>query len=254
MDRFLNVYALPSFASPDDLAEGTVVVIDVLRASTTIIHALQAGAEEVIPCLETADALALADTLPRNRIVLGGERGGLPIEGFDLGNSPTDYTPFSVGGRIVVFTTTNGTRAMMQCRNARRVLIGAFCNASAVLEKLLSASQVHLVCAGSGDEISRDDVLFAGLLVDRLQRRSGLAWQCNAQAVVARENWLSAFALPAAMGAEPLAPEHLAAELQKSLAGQKLVSIGLEADIPAAAQIDQFPIVPELDLRTFRIR
>jgi len=254
MDRFLNVYSLPSLALPDELADGTVVVIDVLRASTTIVHALHAGAEEVIPCLETADAMALADAMPRDRIVLGGERGGLPIDGFDLGNSPTDYTPLSVGGKTVVFTTTNGTRAMMQCRKARRVLIGAFCNATAVLDKLLGASHVHLVCSGCGGEVSRDDVLFAGLLCDRLQRRSGLAWQCNAQAVVARENWLSSFALPAAMGAEPLSPEHLAAELQKSLAGQKLVSIGLEADILDAAQIDQFSFVPELDLHTFRIR
>jgi 2-phosphosulfolactate phosphatase len=254
MDRSLNVHSLPTLLTPDELAGGIVVVIDVLRASTTIVHALHAGAVEVIPCLETADARAVADSLPRDRFVLGGERGGLPIEGFDLGNSPTEYTPFSVGGKTLVFTTTNGTRAMLQCRKARRVLIGAFCNASAVVERLIDASTVHMVCSGSGGEISRDDVLYAGLLTDWLQRRSGLTWQCNAQAVVARENWLGSFALPAAMGAEPLPPENLAAELKTSLAGRRLLSIGLEGDILAAAQIDAFEIVPELDVRTFRIR
>ncbi len=254
MQQILDVYALPAVVSPEDLSGGAVVVIDVLRASTTMIHALEAGAVEVVPCLEVEEALALAAQMPAGDAVLGGERQGVLIEGFDLANSPAEYTPYSVGGKTVVFTTTNGTRALVQCRQARRVLIGGFVNASAVVRQLLAEPQVYLLCAGSGGEISRDDILCAGLLVDRLERQGGANYRLNAQAVVARENWASSFPVPVVVGAEPLAPERLAEELRKSLAGQKLVSLGLEEDILAAARIDRFSIVPELDRETMRIR
>jgi 2-phosphosulfolactate phosphatase len=240
--------------APEQLAGGTVVVIDVLRASTTIIHALEAGAAEVIPCLEVEEARRIAAGLPRSQVVLGGERGGLRIDGFDLGNSPREYDPASVGGKTVVFTTTNGTRAMEQCRLAERVLIGAFVNAAAVVEQLAGAPQIHLVCAGSGGDLTRDDILFAGLLVDRLQGRSAAAWQLNAQAITARENWLASLPVPMAVGAEKLPPPLLADQLRKGLAGQKLVAIGLEDDLDAAAQLDRFAIVPVLDTKSFRIR
>jgi 2-phosphosulfolactate phosphatase len=254
MNQILNVYALPTVVSAEDLAGGSVVVIDVLRASTTILHALEAGAIEVVPCLEIEEALARAAEIPPGEGVLGGERRGLPIEGFDLGNSPTEYTPYSVGGRTVVFTTTNGTRAMYRCRQARRVLIGAFVNASAVVERLLGEPQIHLLCAGSHGEITRDDVLLAGLLVTRIVQQGGDRYRLNAQAVVARENWIGSFPIPVAMGAEPLEPQRLADELRKSLAGQRLASIGLEQDILTAARLDQFSSVPELDVETLRIR
>ena len=254
MDCRLNVYAIPGEVSPDELAGGTVVVIDVLRASTTIIHALEAGAIEVVPCLEVADAQALAADTPHGQYVMGGERGGLPIPGFDLGNSPGEYTPASVGGKTVIFTTTNGTRAMMTCREAARVLIGAFVNATAVVQRLTGQPQVYLLCAGSGGEVTRDDVLFAGLLVKWLQHRAGIGYQLNAQALVARENWVSTFAVPLAVGAEPIEPAPLAAELRKSLAGKKLAAIGMGDDILTAAQIDRFHSVPEMDPKTLHIR
>jgi 2-phosphosulfolactate phosphatase len=238
--------------SPEDLAGGSVVVIDVLRASTTILHALAAGASEVIPCLEVDDALSIASK-SRSDYILGGERGGLPIDGFDLGNSPTDYTPDRVQGKAVIFTTTNGTRAMMRCRQAGRVAIGAFVNAAAVVEWLTGQERVHLICAGSAGRVSRDDVLFAGMLVERLQRQ-GLAYSLNAQAITARENWIASFAIPYTTCAEPLPRDLLAQELRKTIAGQKLVSVGLADDILTASEIDKFHSVPELDLVTFRIR
>src|SRR3990167_11479727 len=107
MTQELNVYALPTLLAPEELAGWTAVVIDVLRASTTILYALEAGAAEVIPCLEIEDALKIAGSMPRSQVVLGGERGGLPIDGFDLGNSPLEYDPSAVSGKTIVFTTTN---------------------------------------------------------------------------------------------------------------------------------------------------
>ena len=258
MAHVLNVYALPKFAAPEELAGGTVVVIDVLRASTTIVCALEAGATEVIPCQEVEEARAAAGRLPRDAVVLGGERGGLPIDGFDLGNSPREYRDHRVAGKSLVFTTTNGTRAILRARHADRVLIGAFVNATAVIEQLLGQEQVHLLCAGTGGRYGRDDVLMAGLLVERLQRQGGvqgaLPYRLNAQAVTARESWVSSFAPPLALGAEPLDPELLAAQLRETIGGRNLTAVGLEADILTAARLDRFPSVPELDPQTFRIR
>jgi 2-phosphosulfolactate phosphatase len=254
MDCRLNVYAIPGEVSPAELAGGMIVVIDVLRASTTIIHALEAGAIEVVPCLEVADAQGLAASTPHGQYVLGGERGGLPIPGFDLGNSPGEYTPASVGGKTLIFTTTNGTRAMMTCREAAHVVIGAFVNASAVVDRLAGQPQVYLLCAGSGGEVTRDDVLFAGLVVERLFRGHDTGYRLNAQAVTARESWISAFPAPRAVGGGVPQPELLAAELRKGLAGQKLMVIGMADDILTAAQIDRFRSVPEMDPKTLRIR
>ena len=254
MTRVLNVFALPKLVAPEELAGGTVVVIDVLRASTTIAYALEAGAKEIIPCLEVDQARAAAEPLSGDRVILGGERGGLPIEGFDLGNSPGEYTESRVRGKAVVFTTTNGTRAMDHARLADRVLIGAFVNATAVFRELTGQAQIHLLCAGTNGQIGQDDVLLAGMLVERIQREGGLIYEQNAQAVTARETWLHSFALPRALGGERLEPPRLAGELRKSLGGQKLAAIGREEDILAAARIYRFDRVPELDAQQMRIR
>lgn len=252
MSHQLNVHALPSLVQPEELAGGVAVVIDVLRASTTMVHALQAGAAEIIPCEEVEEARRLAASLPAAQVLLGGEREGLPIEGFDLGNSPEEYESFRVAGRTIVFTTTNGTRALARCRQADQLLVGAFVNVSAVLERLLPHPVVHLVCAGTRGEFSRDDILLAGLLVERLQR-GGVRYELNAQAITARENWLSSFALPVALGGEPLDPELLAAQLRETPGGRNLVALGLDQDIRAAAQIDRFAVVPVVG-RDFHIR
>jgi 2-phosphosulfolactate phosphatase len=254
MKPTLNVYALPRFVEPTQLAGGTAVVIDVLRAATTIVHALAAGAKQIIPCLEVSDALALAEKFPADEVLLGGEREGLPIEDFQLGNSPDEYAPEQVDGKTIVFTTTNGTRAMLHAKAADEILIAAFVNASAVVRRLFDREHVHILCAGTDGRIGQDDVLLAGLLVERLQREGGIVYQQNAQAITARETWLNTFALPQALGAEPLEPERLAAELCKSLGGQNLLALDLEDDVLAAAQLDRFELVPRFDPRTGRIR
>src|ERR1700678_3263988 len=89
----INVHLLPRLVEETELAGSVCVVIDVLRATTTMAHALSAGAREVIPCLEVEDALRAAANLPRKQVLLGGERSGVKIDGFDLGNSPSEYPP-----------------------------------------------------------------------------------------------------------------------------------------------------------------
>jgi 2-phosphosulfolactate phosphatase len=253
MTPTLSVYALPKYAEPEEMAGGTAVVIDVLRATTTVVYALAAGARDIIPCLEVADAVAQARRLPAYEKLLGGERQGKPIDGFDLGNSPEEYTAERVGGKTVVLTTTNGTRAMLHARHADETLIAAFVNASAVVRWLLSRQQIHIICAGTDGQISEDDMLLAGLLVVWFQRQRDDVYPQNDQAVMAREAWLSAVSFRHALGMEPLSAERLGSVLLETICGRKLALLGLEEDILAAAQLNRFDIVPRLDARTGRI-
>lgn len=248
----INVYALPNLVEPDELASGTVVVIDILRATTTIVHAIAAGATAVVPCgtVEEAERLAelLRQTDPDAQVLLAGERECLPIPGFDLGNSPTEFQPERVFRSVIIMTTTNGTQAFRRCRKASKVIAGAFVNASRVLQELFEeTSAIHLLCAGADGEVTRDDVLFAGYLVDRLERRSGLRYEMNAQALTARENWQASFVEPYVSGAEPVPPELLANQLRRSRAGEKLVAAGMENDILEAARVDRFSCLPVFD-------
>jgi 2-phosphosulfolactate phosphatase len=265
--RSIEVYLLPSLVEPEQLAGRAVVVVDVLRATTTIVQALSAGATQVVPCLEVEEARRTAKVVGA-AAVLGGERAGGKIAGFDLGNSPLEYTPQSVGGKILVMTTTNGTRAMDRCRQARRVLIGAFVNLSAICRELAAESQIAIVCAGTDAQVTREDTLFAGAVVDELTRvlplpvgegrgegsalplLLGEGWGegllLNDQAEIAADAWRSAMA--------NLAADPLSRTLRASQGGRNLIGIGLENDIDLAAQIDRFDLVPELDLQSWRIR
>ena len=231
-----QVHLLPDLVAEENLAGHTAVVIDVLRATTTIVHALAAGAKQVIPCLTVEDARAAAVRLAHEKVLLGGERQGVRIEGFDLGNSPTEYTPATVGGRTIVFTTTNGTRAMMRCRQAGQVLLAAFANRSAVLAALATEPAVHIVCAGTGGVITREDVLVAGSLIAGLISRSA-AWELNDEAAIARDAWL-------AVGAND--QNALVSALEASQGGRNLLREGFPQDIATAAQLDRFDVLPRL--------
>jgi 2-phosphosulfolactate phosphatase len=247
VSRSLDVFLLPDLVTPEELAGKTVVVVDVLRATTTIIHALAAGAAEVVPCLEVGEAQRLASERP-GAVVLGGERGGRKIPGFDLGNSPTEYLPAVVGGKAVIFTTTNGTRAMNRCRQAGRVLMGAFVNLSAVCRELTDAVEIAIVCAGTDGQVTREDTLFAGAVVHELSRfRHGDAeYRFNDQAEIAADAWRCC--TRELTGTNPLGRA-----LRISRGGRNLIEIGQENDIDLAAQIDKFDSVPRLDVDAWRI-
>lgn len=252
MQTALAAHFLPDLVAAEELAGGTVVVIDVLRASTVICHALAAGARAVIPTLEVEDARRIAAALPAGEALLGGEREGVRIPGFDLGNSPEEYRPGTVANRTIVFTTTNGTRAMNRCRSARRVLIGALVNRSAVCDAILSGSQpesVHMLCAGTRGKITREDVLFAGAAIDELIGSGAVDESAqNDQARIARATWRNAIG-----DRSPVSSAALAAELRHTQGGRNVIAIHLERDIDAAAQLDSLPVVGELNLAAWRI-
>jgi 2-phosphosulfolactate phosphatase len=246
MPHELNVYVLPKYVSPEEMAGAAVAVIDVLRSTTTIAFALAAGAAEVIPCAEVNDARTVAAMFDRKDVILGGERHGVALDGFDLGNSPKDYTPGRVAGKTVVITTTNGTLAMKHACLAAEIYIASFVNASAVVRRLQHAEQIHVLCSGTDGQPSEDDTLLAGVIVDRLQRSSAEAYRLNAQAIAARELWLKCFAVPQAPRVETIEPRQLADVLRKTLGAKNLLELGFGEDIAAAAEIDRLDIVPQL--------
>ena len=246
MPQTVNVHMLPSLVTPEQLVDTTIVVMDVLRATTTIVHALAAGANAVVPCLEVDEARRRANQLGK-RVVMGGERRGLPIEGFDLGNSPAEFTTAAVGGRTVVFTTTNGTRAFISCAKASRVIVGAFVNLSAVCQAITACNRVELLCAGTASEITREDALLAGAIVDQLERANQKDLNLNDQACLAADAWR--FSQSTFRG-----KNQLHKTLRASLGGRNMINIGLDGDINVAATIDKFTIVPELDIGRWIIR
>jgi 2-phosphosulfolactate phosphatase len=241
--RPLDVYLLPALVEPSALAGKTVVVIDVLRATTTILHALVAGAVQVVPCQEISETQSLAAANPQGTIT-GGERGGQRIPGFDLGNSPQEYTRERIVGKTLAFTTTNGTRAMLRCKLAQRVLIGAFVNFSAICRELAACDEIALLCAGTDGHVTREDTLFAGAVVDDLA--SERPYALNDQAEIAADAWRAC--------TRDLTANPLSRSLRASRGGRNLIEIGQENDIDLAAQMDRFDIVPELNLQTWQIR
>jgi 2-phosphosulfolactate phosphatase len=174
----------------------------------------------------------------------------LPINGFDLGNSPAEYTAESVGGKIVVFTTTNGTKAIRQCRHAEHVWIGCAGNIRAVCDRLATCDEAHLVCAGTEGQITRDDALIAGAIVDRLMGPES-ACEPDDVARLVRAAWRNVRAASMARGMG--LPHHLAVELEDTRGGRNLLAIGHADDLAIAARIDCFEFVPVLDRETGRI-
>jgi 2-phosphosulfolactate phosphatase len=253
----LSVHLLPDLVDEAELAGATVVVIDVLRATTTITYALAAGAREVVPCLEIEDARQVARRFQGGEVLLGGERGGVKIEGFDLGNSPEEYSPEAVRGRSIAFTTTNGTRAMLRCRQAKRVLVGAIVNLSAVANAMVRDENIHLVCAGTEGEVSFEDTLVAGWLAHR-------RWvaeedlQLNDSAHLANRvfRWLLSLQQASTRNVpeRKLQDFETIAVLATGIGGRNVVSLGRAVDLRAAGQIDKFDFVPELNLADWSIR
>jgi 2-phosphosulfolactate phosphatase len=234
----VHVHLVPALVAPEELRGATAVVIDVIRATTTIVHALAAGAEAVVPCETVEEARRQAAEYPAGTCLLGGERGGARIEGFDLGNSPAEYTPNRCRGKTVVFTTTNGTRALLHAGQAERVLVGALVNRRAICRTLLAdGSPVHLVCAGRLGQVALEDVLGAGAIVEGLSERYVPG---NDAAMLARD----VFRANAAQ---------LSETLHETRSAEQLRGLGAEADIEDTALLDRFDLVPEFDAVSGRI-
>ena len=231
----LDVFLTRDEVSAADLADRAVVVVDVLRATSTIVEALSSGARAIYPVASIEDALRLANTFGRGEVLLCGERRCLPIEGFDLGNSPSEFTPERVGGKTLVMSTTNGTAAMTLAASAARVLVGSLLNLSAVVDEL-SANQADpvILCSGREGYFGLEDAVCAGLIATRLLELRPEDAHLNDGAIAAVE---------LAQSPRLDVPEAL---FRRTRAGQAIITAGLEDDLAFCAQVDRHAVVPIL--------
>lgn len=232
----LDVFLTPGELGSPDTAERTVVIIDVLRASSSIVEALGSGARTIFPVSSIEEALRLANTLGREEVLLCGERKCLPIDGFDLGNSPREFTRERVAGKTLVMSTTNGTTAMAATAGAARVLVASLLNLSAVVDELVRAeTDPVLLCSGRERHFGLEDAVCAGEIVSRVMAAREAEWRLNDGAVAAL-----ALAREFGSGAELF---------RRTAAGQGIVAAGLEEDLAFCAQVDRHSIVPVLQDR-----
>lgn len=253
----VHVHMLPSLIPPGELDGGVAVVIDVLRTSTMIVHALVAGCRAVYPCAEADEARRLAASLPAGSALLAGERHGVAIDGFDLGNSPGECIPAVCQDKTMVITTTNGTRALLACAAAEVVIVGSFVNFAATAQRLLhEAKPIHLVCAGTEGSISYEDTLLAGAFADHFKEMDFPMG--NDQAEIASGLWAKVeesiwFRSGKVSSSEPANP--LVRYLTRGQGGQRVVQLGRSADIADAARLNRadFQIVAELRKDPLRI-
>jgi 2-phosphosulfolactate phosphatase len=228
-----EVYLSGGSVHAADVRGRTAIVVDVLRASTTIAHALHAGARSIVPVPDMARASEMAGNLDHGTSLLGGERDGVQIEGYALGNSPSDYSRDRVQGKTIILLSTNGTGAIVACAEADEVLVGGLVNASAVVSYAKAAARdVVIVCAGWKNRVALEDTLCAGLLLDKL-------WDGRLPG-----NVFDAAHIAATQYHHDR--DQLAETIGRCNHAKRLKALGLAADIPVCTAIDSIPVVPVL--------
>lgn len=216
------------------LENKTVAVIDVLRASTSVCAALHAGAKGVIPTSGPGEAGDMWAKIGSDMAVLAGERGGVKIDNFQLGNSPLEFTEESVGGKYVVLTTTNGTDLFKRSGGAKLVICCSLCNISQVAERIAAEERdLIIACSGQEGSFSIEDTLCGGMLIDLLNSRHKKKLETNDAGSLAS---LLYKANRTAIRESIRQGEH----------GRMLASLGFSDDVDFAANIDSLPVLPLL--------
>jgi len=227
------------------------VVIDVLRATTVATTALAAGARSVTTCRNVDEAFAMRDAANSDSPpLLCGERGCRRIEGFDFGNSPSEYSPAGVAGRDLVLTTTNGTAAIEAAADAQTMILASFANLSAVVDFLIARQDdglVRLVCSGTNGEVTTEDVLLAGAVLAACHRRlsdsprfyEGPIELVGDGSAIALAVWQHSLTHEGVSDADTLARR-----LSDTQGGRNLIATGYEADLVDCGSIDVFENVP----------
>ncbi|HEY4305711.1 MAG TPA: 2-phosphosulfolactate phosphatase [Gemmatimonadaceae bacterium] len=220
--------------APSDVAGRVVAVIDVLRASTSITAAVMNGARAVLPFESSEDAVSRSKSFEKGEFLLAGERKMKPISGFDLGNSPLEYTREVVEGKTVLLTTTNGTPAITNTAGARDVVVASYVNFTVVLAMLRTAlrggTDITLICAGRDRQFGLEDAGCAGRFVAHMVKRlTNVIVNDAAQACVLIDKKFG---------------DNIAKLFDASEHGQLLRTAGYVDDLAACAAIDSYPVIP----------
>ncbi len=217
-----------------------VIIIDVLRATTTICTALSNGAREVIPTADIENATKISSNLSSDSRLLGGERQGKKIDGFDLGNSPAEYSPEKVRNKSIIFTTTNGAGAIHKCRYASTALVASFVNVSAIVETIVEIGGTWtILCSGRQGAFSVEDATCAGMIISKVKEVSEVDTEdAGLTTLILYKNY----------------KKSILGMMKKSQHGQYLVSIGFEEDLKFCSNVDGVPVVPVVSGLVVRIK
>ena len=229
MEKRLEVCLTPALLDLYAIEDSIVVVIDILRATSSIVYGIDNGATSIIPVAQVEDCLKYAD----RGYLLAAERNGEVVEGYDFGNSPFSYTRSKVGGKTVVLTTTNGTKALHLARSrAYQVVIGSFLNLEALCSWLKSQNKnVLLLCAGWKDNFNLEDTLFAGAVVAELRKE----FTHFDDSSVAAEDLFQ------------LAKSDLRGYINKSSHSHRLAALNIEEDVRFCLQLNLCTAIPVLE-------
>ncbi len=228
----IDVY--PKFSKLIDsrVSGRTVIVIDVLRSSTSIIWAVKNGAGKIIPATDAGEAATILSKLDSPDVVLAGEIGGVKHPDFHIGNSPSEFSPEVVANKTIVISTSNGTKVINGAKGAKSVLIGGMINMSAVAKRVAKSNDdVLIICAGTDDEISADDLCAAGAIIDAIHKtydgkieQSDMAFVCQSL----YKSW-----------------DKGNLDLSKTTHWSRLVELGFQDDIKFCFSKDVTDVVPE---------
>nr|WKN38245.1 2-phosphosulfolactate phosphatase [Tunicatimonas sp. TK19036] len=224
----IEVCLTPELLKQHSVAEKVVVVVDVLRASSTMVTAFAHGLERLMPVAYVEGCLALQ----RLGYLSAGERDGAKVEGFNFGNSPYDVMDKSLEGKSLAMTTTNGTLAIERAKDARKLLIGTFLNMSAVVKYLQKLDEPVLVmCAGWKGYINLEDTLFAGALVSALKETHEIQGDSSLTAQLLYES----------------SKDNLLEVVSQASHAQRLKDLSADKDMRYCLQIDEYDVVPVLE-------
>jgi 2-phosphosulfolactate phosphatase len=228
----IDIQLIPFSLNPEMLSERVVIVIDVLRATSVITHALSQGALEIFPVATVEEAFQFAKTFPPGTTLLGGEKDTRRIEGFDLGNSPKEYIAEKVKEKRLILRTTNGTKAFHLVSSGKEVMVCSFFNIRAVAKRCVEIER-DLLIFPSGDEgnFSLEDTVCGGMLIDLIIKR-------GKKPIALTDAAHAAHILYQRFEANLLDAFHL------SHHGNKLIDLRLGDDLLYCAQTDITPLVP----------
>jgi len=229
MQRKIEVCLTPALIDLYAIENSIVVVIDILRATSSMVYGIDNGAQAIIPVAQVEECMNYAG----KGYLLAAERNGEVVEGYDFGNSPFSYTAEKVAGKTIVLTTTNGTKALHLARKrASQVVIGAFLNLEALCEWLKTQDKdVLLLCAGWKDQFNLEDTIFAGAVVNQLRR---IFTHYDDASVAAEDLYL-------------LAKNDLRAYIHKSSHSHRMVALNIEEDVKFCLQTNICQTIPVLE-------
>jgi len=226
--KSIDVCLSPELMHLYDVKDRTVVVVDILRATSCMVTAFAHGVESITPFSDLSSCQAMKS----KGYITSGERDGKKVDGFDRGNSPFEYMGVDVKDKKIAFTTTNGTQAIEKALGARKIVIGSFLNLSSVVKYLLfGENSVLVVCAGWKGKVNLEDTLFAGAIMEKL--RNHIEPDCDAPL--------------AAQHLYNLAKDDMVKFLSNSSHVKRLNRLNIDKDIQFCLTPDQYSIVPVLN-------